>query len=123
MMLDEYQSNARKTAALDGGLADRQLAVLALGLAGEAGELLELAMEMAIKASKTADYIKKVIGHSHTLDRDRVIKELGDNLWYNAMIADLLHIPLSEVARVNNEKLANRYPNGFESEKSINRTE
>lgn len=108
MMLDEYQANARKTASID-GFSALQLAVLALGIAGEAGEV--------------ADYTKKVLGHGHPLDKDRYIKELGDVLWYTAMIGDILGVKLSEIAIVNNEKLAARYPHGFRSEDSINRNE
>ena len=108
MMMDEYQRNARKTADIY-GFSMNQLAILSLGIAGEAGEV--------------ADYTKKVVGHGHTLDRDRYIKELGDVLWYVAMIAEILEVKLSEVAIANNQKLAARYPNGFESERSINRTD
>lgn len=124
MNLDEYQALARTTASLeDDPTSIRQLATLSLGLAGEAAEFLELAMEMAVNAGKIADYFKKVIGHGHPLDRERVVKELGDNLWYNAMLADLLHIPLSEIAIENNRKLAARYPKGFDPERSLNRTD
>lgn len=123
--MDDYQSKALSTAAIDkdGPLAGMQLGILTLGLSGESAEFLELAMAMAVRSGKFADYMKKVLGHGHDLDREKVVKELGDVLWYVAMIAEMVDIPLSEVAETNNKKLANRYPNGFESEKSINRTE
>ena len=41
-------------------------------------------------------------------DRDAVIKELGDVLWYVASIARYLGVPLSEVAKVNIGKLEDR---------------
>lgn len=120
MMMDEYQRNARSTANLDGHEVV-QLSTLTLGLAGESGEFLALAMTLAVKSSLHADYIKKVIGHNHPVDRERIVKELGDILWYVSMEADFFDIPLSEIADTNSKKLAARYPNGFESEKSINR--
>jgi len=84
-----------------------RLAVAGLGLAGEAGEV--------------ADHIKKHIGHDHTLDRDRVSKELGDVLWYVAEICTVLGFDMAEVAGQNLAKLGKRYPNGFDSERSRNR--
>ena len=70
-----------------------------LGLTGEAGE--------------TADKIKKILrdkdGVVSDEDRDLIIKELGDTLWYIASIARYLDVPLSKVADGNIEKLESRY--------------
>lgn len=106
MTLDEYQESAVRTAAIYGSQNVR-LAVFALGLAGEAGE--------------AADDIKKVIGHGHDLDVDRVTKELGDVLWYIATLSDAIGVTLEHVAEVNVAKLRERYPTGFSKERSINR--
>lgn len=83
------------------------VAVLSLGITGEAGEV--------------ADLIKKHVGHDHDLDRNKVKKELGDVLWYVAVLANSLGISLQEVAQGNIDKLAARYPNGFNVEQSKNR--
>jgi len=106
MDFDEYQQLAMRTknTRLDASLG---LAVAALGLSGEAGE--------------TADYIKKVVGHSHELDRDHVAKEIGDVLWYCACLCDELNLSLEEVAAMNIAKLKSRYPEGFKSSDSIER--
>ena len=70
-----------------------------LGLTGEAGE--------------TADKIKKILrdkdGAASDEDREAIVKELGDTLWYIASIARYMDISLSEVARINLDKLENRY--------------
>ena len=70
-----------------------------LGLVGEAGE--------------TADKIKKILrdknGEVSDEDRDLVVKELGDTLWYIAAISRYLGVDLSEVAQGNIEKLESRY--------------
>jgi NTP pyrophosphatase (non-canonical NTP hydrolase) len=106
--LDEYQKEAMRTAAMNDSLTVR-VAVLALGLTGEAGEV--------------AEHIKKWLGHGHGLDMDKVRKELGDVLWYVATLSATLNIQLDEVAAANVVKLRARYPEGFSSEASRNRKE
>jgi len=108
MDFDAYQDLALRTKNTD---LDPKLsqAVTALGLAGEAGE--------------TADYIKKVVGHDHPLDRDHVAKEIGDVLWYCASLCDEYGLSLQEVAEWNIEKLKKRYPEGFSSTASIKRSD
>lgn len=106
MDMNDYQVKAIRTA----GTYDsdfKELAVLALGVAGEAGEV--------------ADYIKKVVGHGHALDKDKLTKELGDVLWYVAVLSSVVGVNLETVARVNIDKLKARYPDGFSSDRSINR--
>lgn len=102
--LDWYQEAAQRSAEKSGNIA-----VLGLGLAGEAGEV--------------AEHIKKHVGHGHELDRDKIVKELGDVLWYVAVTAKRVGASLNEVARVNVEKLLKRYPDGFSSNASKNRSE
>ncbi len=81
--------------------------MLALGVAGEAGEV--------------CDVVKKHYGQGHPLDRDEVINELGDVLWYVTALAARLGYPLAEVAARNTAKLRARYPNGFTTERSVAR--
>jgi NTP pyrophosphatase (non-canonical NTP hydrolase) len=79
-----------------------QLSVGALGLAGEAGEVIEL--------------IKKHLYHGRDLPADKLLLELGDVLWYVTYTADALGLTLEDVARTNNQKLRARYPQGFSVE-------
>ncbi len=102
---EEYQRAAMRTAS-KGIIAD-QLAAGAMGLCGEAGE--------------TCDYIKKVLFHGHPLDCDKVAEELGDLLWYMALLSDAIGISMEGIACGNIAKLKRRYPNGFEAERSLNR--
>lgn len=106
--LDGYQRDAMRTAGTKGDTRNR-LANFALGIAGEAGEV--------------ADYVKKVIFHGHILDRENLCKELGDTLWYVAVLANEAGLTLEEVAKVNIAKLRKRYPDGFDQQSSINRVE
>lgn len=107
MTLNEYQTEAARTARMD--LPPREkLATFALGLGGEAGEVQDL--------------IKKHIGHSHDLDREKIEKEIGDVLWYVAALAGMLGLSLGDVAAANLEKLRKRYPEGFDPARSRART-
>ncbi len=108
MHLDEYQSLAARTLGRD-RTHEQQLANAALGLTGEAGE--------------TAEIIKKHLFHDTPLDRDALIKELGDCLWYIGAFATVLDVSLEEIAQRNVDKLHKRYPEGFDPQRSKHRTE
>ena len=108
MKMDEYQSLAARTKPEY--INDKfGTAVFSMGLAGEAGEVV--------------DYLKKVVGHGHLLDKDVLSKELGDVMWYVASLCEHHGLSMSDVARKNIDKLKARYPDGFTSEKSINRSD
>ena len=69
------------------------------------------------------DLLKKHRFHGHELNRDALIKELGDVAWYLAEAATALDVDLEEILIRNVEKLKARYPEGFSTERSVNRTE
>lgn len=93
--LDDYQYKAKQTAIYP---EDRALEYLALKLCGESGEV--------------AEKIGKSIRDKRQLDFADAAKELGDVLWYVANLADYLGYDLSEVARINLKKLADRKARG-----------
>ena len=108
MEINEYQKLAMVT--LNKKLDKKEILTNSvMGLCGESGEAIDL--------------VKKHLFHRHELDRDALIKELGDVAWYLAEAAEALEIPLEEIFERNIEKLKKRYPEGFSEEKSINRTE
>ena len=98
--LDAYQEAAARTInpALSEG--ERLLDAVA-GLAEEAGEVL--------------GHVRKHVMQGRALDKEAVVKELGDALWCLAIAARTMGVPLSEVARVNEAKLRARHPTGFTS--------
>lgn len=101
-----YQKMATRTANYD--LKDHeQLINGALGLCGESGEV--------------ADMIKKCFMQGHPLDIVHLAKELGDCLWYIALISETIGYGLNGIMRLNIDKLQERYPHGFDKEKSQNR--
>ena len=101
--LDAYQRSASRT--INPALDDQQRMLdAAAGLAEEAGEVL--------------GHVRKHVMQLQPLNRDAVVEELGDLLWCVASVATCLGVSLSEVARVNEEKLRARHPGGFDSRSS-----
>ena len=102
MDFDKYQEKAAEFDLYDRGdninLESPGFVEKVLGLAGEAGE--------------TADKVKKIIrdrgGRASEEDKEALVKELGDVLWYVANIARYVDVPLSAVAKGNIEKLNSR---------------
>ena len=108
MTPNEYQKAAMKTC--NPALNREELLLNSLmGLCGEAGEAMDL--------------LKKHRFHGHELNREALIKELGDVAWYLAEAATALDMDLEEILIRNVEKLKARYPEGFSTERSVNRTE
>lgn len=70
----------------------------ALGLGGEAGEIQEK--------------IKKWLRKDNELDKDALLSELGDPLWYIVSLADDLGYTLQDVVDRNVEKLSSRKDRG-----------
>ena len=78
-----------------------------MGLSGEVGELV--------------DVFKKHIFHETSLDETHAIKELGDVMWYAALLCDAMGWDLETVMAMNIAKLEARYPEGFDIQKANNR--
>ena len=99
--MEEYQKGALSTAIYPGKGTLMGLIYTALGL-GEAGEL--------------QGKVKKILRDANDILTDEVhtaiVSELGDILWYLAAMSDELGVPLSDVARYNLMKLADRKARG-----------
>lgn len=78
-----------------------------LGLAGECGEC--------------CDIVKKNRFQGHELNKEKLLDELGDVLWYIAETCSGLGVSLEDCAKYNLDKLHARYPHGFSKNDSINR--
>lgn len=105
MTPNEYQKLCMRTA----NELDRFKLIVngAMGLCGEAGEVIDL--------------IKKWVFQGHELYKEDVEEELGDALWYAAILCEGIGTNMEEVMQKNIDKLKKRYPNGFEAERSVNR--
>ena len=104
MGFDEYQERSAKCDLAKATMDPMSAGFIEkiLGLTGEAGE--------------TADKIKKIVrdkgGVISDDDREAIVKELGDVLWYVAGLARYLEVSLSEVASKNIKKLESRMERG-----------
>ncbi|MHB1648243.1 MAG: nucleoside triphosphate pyrophosphohydrolase family protein [Cuniculiplasma sp.] len=87
------------------------------------GKLMNWSMGLAGESGEVVDILKKILFHGHPIEKEKLLKELGDILWYLDAIASSLGSSLNEIAELNVEKLKKRYPDGFSEEKSINRKE
>ena len=108
MKVNEYQKEAMTL--LNPAIPQKDVLLNALmGLCGESGEAIDL--------------VKKHLHQGHELDREKLKKELGDIAWYLAEAATALDADLDDILAGNIDKLRRRYPEGFDADKSIHRTE
>ena len=106
MTVNDYQRQAMRT--LNPALGKKDVLINSvMGLCGEAGEAIDL--------------MKKHLHQGHALDREALLRELGDVAWYLAETAWALNATLEEVCQGNIDKLRKRYPEGFSREKSLHR--
>lgn len=106
MTLNEYQQLAKRTSR-DDLTQENHLMNGLLGLAGESGECCDLLK-------------KRWFQDGRAIYAD-LVDELGDVLWYVSETASALGVTLNEVAQHNIDKLKKRYPDGFDSDKSLHR--
>lgn len=103
MTFDEYQSRAVSTDVTGLGKRikhahDPAYVDKILSLVGEAGEVAE-------KYKKIIRDKKGIIGSQ---DKQDIAKELGDVLWYVAVLAYYLDVSFDDLAKMNLDKLAKR---------------
>lgn len=99
MTFKAYQAAALRTANLS---KKNELFHLVLGLGGEAGEISE----------KFKKWVRDQDSDESKIDRDDMKKELGDVLWYIAVLSKYLDIDLEDLAQFNVDKLASRQARG-----------
>ena len=95
-----YQQCALRTLYPD-LTTDKRLGLCGLGLPGEVGEVVDL--------------IKKFLYHRNgkPLDVEKLTRELGDMLWYFAVLLDTIGLTFEDVMMANVAKLEARHGNGF----------
>ncbi len=100
--LKDYQKLCKKTAQKFKN-KDKEIMTWGLGVAGEAGDL--------------ASCIKKTFSHKNS-QVSGIKENLGDTLWYMAMICNFFGWDFDEVLKENIDKLQKRYPGGFTQKKA-----
>lgn len=110
MEMNEYQKLAMRTDDTSKYQnSSHQLLNALMGLNGEAGEAIEV--------------LKKTLFQEHAFDKEKLIKELGDCLWYIAEGAVALGVTLEDICKANLLKLLIRYPEGFSGQASRERVD
>lgn len=110
MMFDEYQKQALTTAIIHSDpLMDKT--IWAMGVAGEAGEVVE-------KWKKIVAYKDGQVSKD---DLHELSKELADVVWYIAVLAHSLDLSFDEIMQKNLEKLADRKARGVQKGAGDNR--
>jgi NTP pyrophosphatase (non-canonical NTP hydrolase) len=98
--LREYQKACNITAKKDFVNRTEEIFNWGLGIAGEAGDV--------------ASCIKKTFAHDND-QRSGIRENIGDTLWYAAMICNFFKWDMQEVMEENLAKLKKRFPQGFNS--------
>lgn len=106
MTLNEYQNAALRTAP-EGVTPYHDLLHGGMGVATEAGELL--------------DVVKKQHAYGKEIDLVNLREEIGDVLWYLALLCRATGTTLDQVAYRNIDKLRTRYPHKFSQAHALNR--
>lgn len=81
----------------------------AIGISGEAGELL--------------DAVKKHVFYNKPLDVNNVIEELGDIEFYCSTLRQQIETSRDEILIANHQKLKHRYPEGYSDAAAIARAD
>ena len=98
----DYQSFIESLSALNGkGANINRLTTAAVGISAEGGEFMEIVKKMVFQGKPWNDD-----------NREHLIIELGDLMWYVAQATQALGISMDEVLETNVNKLKKRYPGG-----------
>ena len=98
----DFKSFIGSLTDLDGkGANINRLTTAAVGISAEGGEFMEIVKKMVFQGKPwNAD------------NREHLIIELGDVLWYVAQACMALEVSFDDVVATNVEKLKKRYPGG-----------
>jgi NTP pyrophosphatase (non-canonical NTP hydrolase) len=105
----EYQSRACETAIFP---KKQAMEYLTLGLTGESGEIANKVKKFIRDGATKDEYLAK---------RIEIGYEIGDVLWYCAVLAEELEMNLGHIMEKNLEKLADRHKRGKISGSGDNR--
>lgn len=86
---------------------EKQVSNMIFGANGELGEV--------------TDILKKHLYQGHRINKQHLAEEIGDTLFYIVNLCTIYGLDVEDILQGNVDKLKKRFPNGFESNRSINR--
>ncbi len=114
MDFTKYQELSQRTNTQDKTEIQERLTKLNLdslhaliGISTESGELL--------------DAFKKHIFYGKAIDQANIKEEIGDLMWYVALLCNANGFDFYKILETNIEKLKARYPEGFKKEQATDR--
>lgn len=111
---DEYAALAHRTENVAYDLIKTRLTTQHI-------RLLHGAMGLCTEAGEIQDILKRTLFYGNTFDPIHLREELGDILWYVALICNEMDWSLEEIMRHNLAKLQARYPERFTDHHAVNR--
>ena len=91
-------------------------------LTEEQKRLTHASLGLCTEAAELADAVKKHIFYGKPLDKVNLVEEIGDILWYSAIVLDACQSSFEDAIDKNIAKLRKRYPQGiFSASKAIHR--
>lgn len=106
MNYKEYQLEAKRTCPV---------------LLGEKLDNIHMIFGMQTEISEITDVFKKNLAYQKQIDWVNIKEELGDLMWYIVNFCTFNNINLEECMEINIQKLKQRYPEGFNIDKAVNR--
>lgn len=113
MNFKEYIKNVKITEAADQVPIKQRLA--------DNSRYMHAAMGMVTEAAEVMDHLKKVTMYGKPIDRVNLEEEIGDTLWYMALLIDELSLDFDAILDKNIAKLKARYGEKFTEEAALNR--
>lgn len=120
MTPNEYQNFAMRT---NDGMATTRIAKSLSFNGADMGGVINGCLGLSGETGEFCDMIKKAVFHEKEFDEEHAKKELGDCLWYVAMICESFEWNLEEIMEMNIDKLKTRYPDGFDTYLANHRSE
>ena len=111
MVANEYQKLAMRT---NDGKATERLSEKIETVEYDIGGIFNAALGLSGEIGEFNDLLKKWVFHKKEIDVEHAKKELGDIMWYVAMMCHSFGWELDDILQMNVDKLKARYPDGFD---------
>jgi len=103
---------------------DNDHKIVAQRLANEkTAAMVHAAAGMATETGEIWDILKKYLGYGKPIDKDHMVEELGDLMWYVWKMSRVINVDLMKIMELNRKKLLKRYSKGFSDEAGLARAD